>query len=81
VKIEGLKKFYGIEDAEAIRFFSVHKETDIYHSRSERDMIEKHTPSEREGQTYEAAERTATALWRFLDGVYESYVAEKVAMC
>lgn len=81
VKIEGLKRFYGIEDADAIRFFSVHKEADIYHSRSERDMIEKHTPAECEGQTYEAAERTATALWRFLDGVYESFVAEKVAVC
>jgi len=81
VKIEGLKRFYGIEDADAIRFFSVHKEADIYHSRSEREMIEQSTPIEQEGRTYEAAERTAKALWKFLDGVHEAYVAEKVATC
>lgn len=81
VKIDGLKNFYGIEDPEAIQFFAVHKEADVLHSRSERDMIEKHTPSELEHKTYEAAERTATALWKFLDGVYEAYVAGKVAVC
>ena len=81
VKIEGLKRFYGIEDSDAIRFFSVHKEADMYHPISERDMIENYTPAEREGQVYDAVERTATALWIFLDGVHESYVAEKLAVC
>ncbi len=81
VKIDGLKSFYGIDDAEAIKFFSVHKEADIYHSRSEREMIEKHTPVELEAQAYDAADQTATALWSFLDGVHEAYVAGKVAMC
>lgn len=81
VKIDGLKNFYGMDDAEAIKFFSVHKEADIYHSRSERDMIEKHTPAHMEDKAFEAADRTATALWRFLDGVHEAYVAGKVATC
>jgi pyrroloquinoline-quinone synthase len=81
VKIEGLKQFYGIEEAEAIRFFTVHREADVYHSRAERHMIEQHTPASEQDRTVQAADRTATALWRFLDGVYASYVGRKNAMC
>jgi pyrroloquinoline-quinone synthase len=81
VKIEGLKKFYGIDDAEAIKFFTVHEQADVYHSRSEREMIERHAQHGDEDKVYGAVDRTATALWNFLDGVHEEYVAGNVEKC
>ena len=81
VKIEGLKKFYGITDADAIKFFAVHQEADIYHSRSERDIIERTTPVELTEPVQRASAQTAEALWQFLDGVYMTSVAGKVPVC
>lgn len=81
VKIHGLKQFYGITDPEAIKFFSVHQEADVLHSRAEREMIADHTETAAEGDVIRAARRTADALWGFLDGVYETYVGKNVAMC
>lgn len=81
VKIDGLREFYGIDDPEAIKFFSVHQEADVYHSRSEKEMIQRHLPMSLEEETFRAANRTATALWTFLDGVYQAYVSETVAVC
>ena len=80
-KIEGLRKFYGIRDAEAIKFFTVHEEADVHHSRSERELMKRYTSVGKEEELYAAAERTATALWRFLDGVHHAYVANTVAVC
>ena len=80
VKIEGLKKFYGIRDTASIKFFTVHQEADIYHSRAERDIIEQHTPVELHAAVQDASLRTAEALWQFLDGVYETYVCASVSM-
>ena len=81
VKREGLKKFYGITDPVATKFFSVHEEADVYHSQAEREMIERHTPVELFPAVQRASARTAEALWNFLDGVYEAYVAQGVTMC
>lgn len=81
VKIEGLEKFYGVTDPDAIRFFTVHQEADIHHSRSERDMIEKNTPPELAEAVQRASAHTAEALWRFLDGVYAASVAGNVRSC
>lgn len=81
IKIEGLKKFYGITNADAIKFFTVHQEADVYHSRSEREMIEKNTPPELAEAVQRASTETTEALWGFLDGVYTAYVAGKAAAC
>jgi pyrroloquinoline-quinone synthase len=81
VKIEGLKKFYGVTDAKAIKFFIVHQEADVYHSRSEREVMEKNTPPELSEAVQRASAQTARALWRFLDGVYAAYVARHVLPC
>lgn len=78
VKREGLKDYYGISSVDATKFFSIHQEADVFHSRAERKIIEKTTPPELVLQVQEASARTAGALWEFLDGVYYSYVAEKV---
>jgi pyrroloquinoline-quinone synthase len=80
-KREGLEKFYGITDEAATKFFSVHEEADVHHSRAEQEMIERHTPVELYPAVQRASARTAEALWNFLDGVYEAYVAQGVAVC
>ena len=81
VKIDGLRKHYGVTDATAIKFFAVHEEADAYHSRSEREMIEQHTPAGLHDAVAKSATRTAEALWAFLDGVYEHYVMPGSVVC
>ena len=81
VKIEGLKAFYGIDRDEEIKFFSVHQEADVLHSQAERDLIAGQTPPELEGDVAEAASRTATALWEFLDGINEHSVKPRGVLC
>jgi hypothetical protein len=36
---EGLAAFYGIRDAEAVRFFSVHEKADVWHRQVEREAL------------------------------------------
>jgi pyrroloquinoline-quinone synthase len=69
-KREGLSAFYGIEEPEAVRFFSVHEEVDVWHRKVEREALGRAatTPAERE-QALAAAGRCLDALNRALDGV------------
>jgi pyrroloquinoline-quinone synthase len=80
-KIEGLRSFFGITDPEAIKFFSVHQEADVQHSQSERDMLAASTPQEHYHAVEFAAKETAAALWGFLDGVQNTFVVPRGAMC
>lgn len=65
-KIEGLKKFYGIDDERTLEFFTAHQQYDVHHSKQVADLIEKYVDPERaELATREAAK----ALWGFLDGM------------
>jgi pyrroloquinoline-quinone synthase len=69
-KREGLAAFYGIDEPEATRFFTVHEETDVWHRRVERAALGRAaaTPVERE-KALAAADRCLDALNRALDGV------------
>jgi len=80
VKISGLRRFYGIVDPEALRFFTVHMEADVEHSATERRIIEASakTVAQQDG-VLNAAEGVAKALWRFLDGFSESFVKPETA--
>lgn len=71
VKIEGLRRFYGISDAEAVEFFSVHAKADLWHSEAEWRLIERaaDTP-EKQSEVLAATRAACDALWNFLDGVY-----------
>ncbi len=75
VKIDGLKKFYGVTGAEALSFFTVHQEADIYHSRDERNILERYakTPAEQTA-CIDAAAVSSKAMLRLLDGVHRAYV-------
>ena len=69
-KREGLAGFYGIEDAEATRLFSVHEQADVWHRQVEREALGRvaDTPEAR-AKALEAARRCCDALNRALDGV------------
>lgn len=67
-KIDGLKKFYGIDSEEALKFFSVHLKADVYHSQACADLLEKLSPAEQQ-KAKAAALKAADALWKFLDGM------------
>jgi pyrroloquinoline-quinone synthase len=73
VKIEGLRRFYGISAAEAVEFFSVHEQADVAHSAAEWGLIERaaDTPEKR-AEVLAATRAACDALWSFLDGVYAS---------
>jgi len=66
-KIDGLKRFYGIDDPRAIQFFEVHKTADVWHSEQERAAITSMNASM--DTVYPAVEKSCAALWAFMDGV------------
>jgi pyrroloquinoline-quinone synthase len=69
-KIDGLKRFYGIADEDGLKFFTLHREADRYHSEAVARLIEPHGGAAPEGPMMLEAGRTApTAMWRMLDGV------------
>ena len=70
-KIEGLRRFYDMDDPRSVAFFEVHRTLDVEHSDAEREMV----ATMAEGGSYDAAvldsvEAATKALWSFLDGVY-----------
>jgi pyrroloquinoline-quinone synthase len=67
-KIEGLDKFYGVSDADAIRFFRVHETADVEHSAVCRTLLDR-LPEDQRAEAIEAADELAAALEGFLDGV------------
>ncbi|HYM21046.1 MAG TPA: CADD family putative folate metabolism protein [Candidatus Kapabacteria bacterium] len=69
-KIDGLKKFYGVESDYGLSFFTVHSEADEVHRRAERDMLDSLvTSKEDEDRAIEAARKSASAYYNMLTGV------------
>ena len=69
-KREGLAAYYGIEDAEAVRFFTVHEEADLWHRRVEREALGRAAQTEQDQEhALAAARRCLEVLNRALDGV------------
>lgn len=69
-KREGLAAFYGIDDPEAVRFFTVHEEADVWHRQVEREALGRvaATPEDRKS-ALAAADRCLDSINRILDGV------------
>lgn len=67
-KIDGLKKFYGIDDERSLHFFTEHLEADVWHSQEEAEMMNALPPAQQQ-EAAAAAERAGEALWKFLDGI------------
>jgi pyrroloquinoline-quinone synthase len=68
-KIAGLRKYYGVTDEPALRYFAVHEEADVRHRAAWRQWLGAQPASE-SGPIMVAAERTLKALWGALDAVY-----------
>jgi pyrroloquinoline-quinone synthase len=71
-KREGLAAFYGVADPEAVRFFTVHEEADVWHRQVERETLGRilETASAEElDRVLAAAGRCLDALNAALDGV------------
>jgi pyrroloquinoline-quinone synthase len=64
-KREGLAAFYGIEDPESVRFFSVHEQADVWHRRVEREAIGRLAAT----ATEEERRAALATAWRCLDAL------------
>ncbi len=75
-KLDGLKRFYGMDDGRAVQHFTRHGGLDVKHSAFAREMVRKHAQTpEAEEAAVSAADEASRALWGFLDGVQRAYVA------
>jgi pyrroloquinoline-quinone synthase len=67
-KIDGLRRFYGIDDKRGLEFFRVHEKADVWHARTGADLISVHCASSRDSElALDAGERALGALWSMLD--------------
>ncbi len=67
-KIEGLAKFYNIDDERTTKFFDVHLTADKEHSQDAANLLEQLSPSE-QAEAKTAALGIANELWDFLSGI------------
>jgi len=71
-KIDGLRRFYGIDKPEALAYFAIHEEIDKVHRVAWRGWLEEHA----EGSSDEivgAARDALNALWGALDAVHYAH--------
>lgn len=69
-KIEGLKKFYGIQSKSGVAFFEVHERADVYHTQSLMNAIDR-LPESEQAACKQAAKTAGQLLWDFLSEAYE----------
>jgi pyrroloquinoline-quinone synthase len=73
-KIEGLRKFYGIDDENTLKFFTVHMHADKWHREVVRKLIaELNDSEEKQSETMAAIEKALHALNNFLTGMEKTY--------
>ncbi|HEU4604742.1 MAG TPA: iron-containing redox enzyme family protein [Nitrososphaera sp.] len=72
-KIEGLKKFYGMDSEDATKYFEIHEEADVRHAQVWREMLGK-IPADRQEAAFNAAVESLKAQNMLLDSVQEKYV-------
>jgi pyrroloquinoline-quinone synthase len=68
-KIDGLKKFYGLDNPRGLAYFKVHIEADKEHSAVERNLLVTALDSENGESASNSSERVLSALWDMLSGV------------
>src|SRR5262249_19642595 len=68
-KIDGLKKFYGVESSEGLAYFTVHEEADKAHRAAWRRWLEEHA-SGNEEEILATTNEALDALWGALDAVH-----------
>lgn len=73
-KIDGLKKFYGMDSEDATKYFEIHEEADVRHAQVWREILQR-IPSERHDAVINAAIKSLQAQNNLLDSVHEKYVS------
>lgn len=68
-KIDGLRRYYGLEDGPALTFFEVHGVLDVEHSQAEARMVEDLAVGDDHAPILAATEQALDAWWGFLDAV------------
>ena len=77
-KIDGLKKYYNINDERSLKFFTVHQKADEWHTEEIAGLIAKLT-QERKTSATQGAVEGAKLLWLFLDGMMQ--ITGKASCC
>lgn len=72
-KIDGLKQFYGVEDARGLSFFQVHLQADRFHAETSRTILRDYLTDEDTAAVVSSCEQALDALWGMLDGVQREY--------
>jgi pyrroloquinoline-quinone synthase len=67
-KIQGLKKFYGVNSEEGLEFFEAHKSADVVH-RAECEKLLDSLSEKEKIKAEKASVLTARYLWNFLSGM------------
>ncbi len=76
-KREGLNAFYGITSDTGVQYFTEHEVADVEHREGERKILAKYAVTDEDrAAVIAAAERSAKAMWTFLDGIDENYRAD-----
>jgi pyrroloquinoline-quinone synthase len=72
-KIDGLKKFYGMQSNEATKYLEIHEEVDVRHSEVWKNIL-KTIPEEKQERSLNAAISSLEAQNKLLDSVQKNYV-------
>jgi pyrroloquinoline-quinone synthase len=72
-KIDGLKKYYGLDNEDATRYFRMHEEADVRHAQVWREILRR-IPRDRQEAALNAAVESLKAQNMLLDSVQEKYV-------
>lgn len=72
-KIDGLKRFYNMNNDDALRYFQIHEKVDVIHSEVWRNILQE-TPADKHEPVLNAAVRSLELQNELLDCVQEKYV-------
>jgi len=78
-KIDGLRKFYGVNKPAALAYFAIHEEADKAHREAWRTWLNEHTDASSNDEAVATAKEALAALWGALDAVYHTRLAAKRA--
>ena len=69
-KIDGLQRWYGVDDERGLAFFRVHQQADVWHADAIAGLLDKHTARQADAESaLEGGQRAVAALWDMLDAV------------
>src|SRR6266404_1557975 len=78
-KIDGLRKFYGVNKPAALAYFAIHEEADKAHREAWRTWLNEHTDANSNDEAAATASEALTALWGALDAVHYTRLVAKRA--